>query len=386
MEKFFPYTKHSISEEDISEVGNVMRSSFLTQGPKVGEFEKEIAEYVGAKHCVAVSNGTAALHLALLALDIEKGKTALTTSVSFAATSNSILYAGLNLRFCDIESDSANISLEDMSSKIDSDVSLVVPVHMTGSPVDMDELRNRVGDNVKIVEDGCHAFGSSYKCGAKVGSCKFSDMTVFSFHPAKTLTTGEGGVIMTNDDDLAAKLRSLREHGIIRSDFEFPVEGPWYYEMTDLGFNYRLTDIQAALGLSQLKRFSSNIERRQELSKRYAHAFADHDLISSLGTSSYEEYCLHLFVVKVAFDKLSVNKAEFLKELKNRGVGTQVHYIPIYRHPFYRRLQEISFNDFPNSEKYYEEAFSLPFYHSLEFSDQEVVISIFKELVDEYRK
>lgn len=365
---YIPYGRQSLDEEDIQAVVDVLRSDYLTTGPRVSEFEKRVAEYVGAKYAVAVSNGTAALHVACLAAGIQEGEEVVTSPITFAASSNCVLYCGGKPVFADIDRDTYNISPEDLERKITERTRAIIPVHYTGQPCQMDEI-HRIArkHDLLVIEDAAHALGAEYK-GQKIGS--LSDMTCFSFHPVKPITTGEGGMITTNDEALYKRLLLFRSHGITR-DEEFLEEnqGAWYYEQVELGYNYRITDIGCALGISQLNKLDGFLERRKEIAGRYDEAFAG---CEGLKTPMLLQGCnsgWHLYMVQV----LNQDRKVVFDRLREVGVGVNVHYIPVYRHPYYRRNGYGGVHC-PEAEKFYERAISLPIFPGLTGEQQEYVI------------
>ena len=382
--KFIPYGRQYIEQNDIDAVVETLKSDYLTTGPKVKEFEEAIASYCGAKYCVAVANGTGALHLASLVL-LNKGDRVLTTPNSFLATSNSILYAGAEPIFVDIATD-GNIDLDlcEEELKKDPTIKAIYAVAFSGNMVNQEKLQ-KIRDNysITILEDNAHAIGAEYQLRMengelriiKAGSCINSDVSIFSFHPVKHLTTGEGGAITTNSKEIYEKLLTLRGHGMVKS----PDMKPWEYEMRELGFNYRITDIQCALGLSQLNRLDSFIDRRVEIAKNYDKAFENsiiNPLYSYNGKSSY-----HLYVVQVDFSKLTISKEELFNRLKEKSIGIQLHYIPINQQPYYKSLgygDEVT----PVMDKYYNRCFSLPMYPKLSDNEQEYVIKTLLEVLN----
>lgn len=364
---FIPYGKQLIDKEDIEAVVETLKSDYLTTGPKVKEFEEAIAEYSGAKYCIAVSNGTTALHLASLVL-LNKDDKVLTTPNSFLATSNSILYVGAKPIFVDIDRD-GNIDLDlcEAALKKDSTIKAIYAVAFSGNPLNQNKLKYlRETYKVAILEDCAHAIGATYE-GIKAGSCANSDISIFSFHPVKHITTAEGGAITTNSKEIYEKLLTLRTHGIVKT----PDMKPWEYEMRDLGYNYRITDIQCALGLSQLKKLNAFIARRKEIAKSYDRAFKDtivKPLYTFEGNSSY-----HLYVVLVDFTKINISKEELFLRLRDKNIGIQLHYMPINKQPYYRSLGYGNEHT-PVMDKYYEECFSLPMYPALGNNEQDYVI------------
>ena len=374
--KFIPYGRQWIKEDDVVAVNEVLKSDYLTTGPKAKEFEKALSNYCGAKYCVAVSNGTAALHLASLTLLDPKDKV-LTTPNSFLATSNSILYAGAQPIFVDIGEDgNINLDLCEKALKKDSTIKAIYGVSFSGNLLNQERLRYlKDRYDIKILEDNAHAIGAIYN-GIKAGSCKNSDCSIFSFHPVKNITTGEGGAITTNSKELYEQLLILRNHGIVKT------EGmkPWQYEMRSLGFNYRITDVQCALGLSQLKKLPKFIKRRVDIAKRYDKAFVNSKikpLYFYNGKSSY-----HLYVVKVNFDDISITKEKLFLKMRERGIGLQLHYMPINKQPYYKSLGYGS-EYTPIMDRYYREAFSLPIYPKMSDEEQEFVINSLFEVINE---
>ncbi|MEA2018221.1 MAG: UDP-4-amino-4,6-dideoxy-N-acetyl-beta-L-altrosamine transaminase [Campylobacterota bacterium] len=371
---FIPYGKQSISTEDIYTVVETLKSQYLTTGPKVKEFEDKLSSFCDANYVLVVANGTAALHLASLVL-IESGDKVLTTPNSFLATSNSILYVDAKPIFVDITKD-GNIDLDlcEEELKKDSSIKAIYAVAFSGNMVNQEKLKYlKETYNVKILEDNAHAIGAVYD-GIKSGSCTNSDISIFSFHPVKHLTTAEGGAITTNSKEIYEKLLMLRGHGIVKT----PDMKPWEYEMQELGFNYRITDIQCALGISQLKKLPEFINRRLKIAKNYDSSFKDtivKPLYTFDGKSSY-----HLYVVQVDFDKLTISKEELFNNLREKNIGIQLHYIPINKQPYYKSLGYGS-ESTPIMDKYYKECFSLPMYPLLSDDEQEYVIkSLFEVL------
>ena len=371
---FIPYGKQSIDEDDINSVVEVLKSDFLTTGPKIKEFENELCKYTNAKYCVAVANGTAALHLASLVL-LNKGDKVITTPNSFVATSNSILYVEAIPIFVDIQED-GNIDLDlcEEELKKDSSIKAIYVVNFSGNIVNQKKLKYlKESYNIKILEDCAHSLGATFE-GIKAGSCENSDCSILSFHPVKHITTGEGGAVTTNSKEIYEKLLELRAHGIKR----LPEFAPWYYEMHSLGFNYRITDMQAALGISQLKKLDSFVKRRKEIALKYDKAFLNSvvkPLYSFTKNSSY-----HLFVVKVDFSKLNISKVELFNKMREKNIGLQLHYIPINKQPYYKSLGYGN-EDTPIMNIYYDECFSLPMYSSLSNEEQEYVIKTLFEVL-----
>lgn len=379
--KKYGYGKQSITFFDIWEVIKALKSPCLTQGPKIKEFEDAICNYTGSKYAVTVSNGTSALHLCMLAFDIKQGDEVITSPNTFLASSNCVLYAGGTPKFADIDAETACISPEEIEKQITSNTKGIIPVHFAGQSCDMEKIK-AIADkhNLFVVEDAAHAIGSEYK-DTKVGYCKYSDMTVFSFHPVKTITTGEGGAITTNNKELYEKLLMLRSHGVIKNpEILTKNDGPWYYEMHELGYNYRITDIQAALGISQLKRLNKFTKKRRQIVDWYRQELAGDQRFSLLEEKEFSKACFHLCPLLIDFDKINISKKELFSKLQEKGLNLQVHYISVHTQPYYKKL---GFNegDFPKAEEYYKKALSLPLYVDLNYSDIKQIVKIIKETV-----
>lgn len=382
-----PYGKQEITEADIKAVVEVLKSDFLTQGPVIPAFESAVANYCGAKHSVAVNSATSALHIACRALGVGNGDVVWTSPISFVASSNCALYCGANIDFVDINPKTYNLSVEKLEQKLieadkqDRLPKVVIPVHLTGQSCEMEQIHSLSKKyGFKIIEDASHAIGGRYQ-DRPVGCCQYSDITVFSFHPVKIITTAEGGMALTNDKDLADKLSLLRSHGIARDPalMQNNDHGPWYYEQIDLGFNYRLTDLQAALGLSQLERLDEYVSQRHELSKRYNIALENLPLI--LPWQHPETYSgLHLYVICLKLDEINKTYREVFEELRTKGIGVNLHYIPIHTQPFYQALG-FKWGDYPEAEKYYGEAISLPMFPILKEQEFNAVIESVKQII-----
>lgn len=387
-----PYGKHHIDEDDIAAVVDVLRSGLLTQGPAVESFERAIAEYVGAKHAVAVSSGTAALHLAALAAGVGPGTTLITTPITFVASANAGLYAGGKVAFADIDPDTINMSPAALAETLaaNPDTKAIVPVHFAGLPCDMPAIKSLADKaGAAVIEDGAHALGARYPDGQRVGCCAHSLMTIFSFHPVKAIAAGEGGMITTNDDAVYRRLLRLRSHGINKLDDPFVLEdqaftegvqNPWYYEMQELGFHYRITDIQCALGLSQLGKLESFLARRRSLVKRYDEAFSGMTYCRPAQTVGRDESAHHLYVLRIDFDGLATARPAFMASLRAQGIGSQVHYIPVTSHPVYR-TQGVDPAACANAARYYGEALSIPLFVDLADAEQQKVIEAITSLV-----
>ncbi len=387
-----PYGKHDVKLNEALKVAFQIRFRSLTQGSKIDEFEKLVAEMVGAKYAVAVSSATAGLHIAMLALDLKSSSKIITSPISFVASSNSIIYAGHKPVFVDIDRDSLNLDLNLVEQKINADpiIHAVLPVHFAGLPCDMKKLRDITQSrNVKIVEDAAHALGALYPSGEKVGSCAYSDMTVFSFHPVKSITTGEGGMVTTNDYSLYKKLMRLRSHGINKLDDDFQnsilsktsgVTNPWYYEMKELGFNFRLTEIQAVLGISQMKRLAKFVDKRTKLVKNYRNLLEFNPKIAPAQVCSIYGSAHHIFPIRIKFSSGTKSRNEIMAILKKNGIGSQVHYLPIPAHPYYTELG-FFIGEIPEAFAYYEEALTIPLFPSLKKREQQRIISILEKSI-----
>ena len=383
--KQIPYATQWIEEDDILAVADALRSSNLTQGPLVEEFEKDIAQYCGAKYAVAVNSGTSALHIACLAAGVSAGDEVITSAITFAASANCILYCGGKPVFADIEADTALIDPIDIRRKITNKTKAIIPVHFAGQPVDMEEISKIAKENnLIIIEDAAHAIGAKYRSQngqdwVTVGSCFHSGMTILSFHAVKQITTGEGGMVLTNDHNLYEKLIFFRSHGITRRSIKYmkETEGPWYYEMHELGFNYRLTDIQCALGTSQLKKLDKFIARRKEIAKMYDEAFAEIEQIDFIKEKEGFDSSRHLYAILV---KNRRNIFNWL--IAETNIQVNVHYIPVYFHPYYRRLG-YERGLCPMAEEYYSRAISIPMFPKLANDEVEYVIGKIRTVVED---
>lgn len=392
--KVIPYGRHSVDGADIRAVVRVLKSDRLTQGPIVERFEEAFAKYCGAKYAVAVSSGTAGLHLAGLAAGFKAGDDVLTSPMTFVATPNSVLYAGARPIFTDIDTSSLGIDYAKLKTPLAYRVKGLIHVHFAGLPSlsTSRDLVSRRKDFV-LIEDACHALGAEYHSGGhwkKVGCASGVDMTVFSFHPVKHITTGEGGMITTNDLGFYQTLRLLRSHGIEKNSTLFvdksQSKNPWYYEMRKLGFNYRISDIQCALGLSQLKRVGGFIHQRRVLAEYYKKKLQGVDCMRAPEEGSDTRSSYHLYVLRIDFKKLGKTRAQVIKELLGHGIGTQVHYVPVYRHPFYRKGAHLAASDFPATEAYYEQALSIPLYPSMRTSEASRVVGALQSVVRRARR
>lgn len=385
MEKFIPYAKQSINKDDIEAVACSLNGELITRGPLVEAFEKEIAAYCGAEFAVAFNSGTAALMAAYFAADIGPTDRIVTTPNSFIATVGYPYEHGVTPVFVDIDLDTGNANLDQLlwSTEYQSTraKTIVAPVDFAGVAVDLKKFQAKVRNpNTIVVEDAAHAIGSSYEDGKKVGSCAYSDMTIFSFHPAKTITTSEGGMVTTNDPKLFHRLKLFRNNGIEReSPFISQPAATWYYEVRAITGNYNFTETQAALGLSQLKRLDQFVEHRRALVKRYREKLKGVKHLTMMSDAHDDHTAYHLCVVKIDFAAVNKTRTQFMDELKAKGIGTQLHYIPLYEHPVFKnKIGNIS-SYFPNMEKYYAQALSIPLYSDLTFEDQDRVIAALRQ-------
>ncbi len=385
-ERVLPYGRQWIDEEDIKAVVEVLKSDFITQGPKIREFEEKIAKFVGAKYAVVFNSGTSALHAAYFAFGLSSEDEFITSPITFAATANAGLYLRAKPVFCDIERDTGNVNVKLIEEKITSHTKLIVPVHYAGHPCDMEKIKE-IADKygLFVVEDACHALGAEYK-GSKIGSCKYSDATVFSFHPVKHITTGEGGVVATNRKDIYEKLLMFRNHGITKDEKKFlnQKEGDWYYEMHFLGFNYRMTDIQAALGISQLKKLDKFVKRRREIARIYNKAFKDNPYFDTPVEKDYAYHSYHLYSIRLK-NEYKNRKKEVFQLLRRKGIGVQVHYIPVYLHPYYQQLGYRE-GECLLSEDFYRKEISLPLYPAMTEEDVDYTIKAVFEVFEEVAK
>lgn len=381
---YLTYGKQSIDDEDVNAVIDVLKSDFLTTGPKVREFEECIAKYVGTKYAVAFSNGTAALHAACHAAGISEGDEVLVSPMTFAASANCVLYCGGRPVFVDIDPNTYNIDVNKIEEKITENTKAIIPIDFTGQSVEMDKIIEIAEkNNLIVIEDGAHALGSEYK-GKKVGN--IAHMTEFSFHPVKPITTGEGGVIVTNSEELYDKLTLFRTHGITRDEkYLNGFEGAWYYEQIDLGYNYRITDIQCALGLSQMKKLDNFILKRRDIVIRYNEAFKGMTEIITPFEAEYSNSGWHIYVIKLKLEKLNCSRKEVFEALRAENVGVNVHYIPVYYHPYYKKLGYKK-GICPEAEKLYEGIITLPLFPGMNDKDVQDVIKAVKKVVNYYRK
>ncbi|MDC0965246.1 UDP-4-amino-4,6-dideoxy-N-acetyl-beta-L-altrosamine transaminase [Candidatus Thioglobus sp.] len=378
IEPYIPYGKQDITQDDIDMVVNVLKSDFLTQGPCVSKFEKGVSEYCSVKHAVAVNSATSALHLACLSLGLSNGDWLWTSPITFVASANCGLYCGAKVDFIDIDPDTYNLCPKALKNKlihakkVGKLPKIVIPVHLCGQSCDMKAIHALSEEyNFKIIEDASHAIGGKY-LNESIGNCKYSDITVFSFHPVKIITTGEGGMALTNNSKLSERMSLLSSHGTTRNPSQMTHEpdGDWYYQQVDLGFNYRMTDIQAALGLSQLERLDDYIARRHNLANRYNELLSDFPLIIPYQHSdNYSAF--HLYIIRLKDNK---KHKQVFEHLRKDNIGVNLHYIPVHTQPYYNQM-DIEFTDLEQSELYYKDAISLPLYPAMTEQQQDIVIS-----------
>ena len=374
---FLPYGTQMIDETDVQAVMDVLRAPYLTQGPRVEEFERAIAARAGARYCVAFCNATSALHCAVRALGLGEGDEGITSPNTFVASANCMAYCGATPVFADIDPRTYNVTAETMSARLTDRTRLLLPVHFAGQPCDMASIGALAKSRgLRVIEDAAHAIGSLYADGSPVGNCRYSDMTVFSFHPVKTVTSAEGGAVTTNDPELFRLLALFRSHGITKDPAQMtrPSPGPWYYEMLELGYNYRMTELQAALGHSQLRRLDAFKARRREIVTRYNEAFAGLPNVCTPYEAPGVSSCFHLYVPRFDFKAMGVTRAEFGRKLHSFEVGWQVLYIPVYTQPWYERTYGVRRGLCPNAEAYYDQALALPLYPKLTDDDVERVV------------
>jgi perosamine synthetase len=381
---FLPYGRQSISEEDIQAVADVLRSDWLTTGPKVAEFQEAFAAWVGAKHAVSFSSGTAALHGAAFAAVLKPGDEAITTPMTFAATANCVLYQGATPVFADVSPDTLNLDPDQFAARITPRTKAVLPVDYAGHPADLRAIQNIAARHgLAVIEDASHALGAEYR-GRCTGS--IADMTVFSFHPVKHLATGEGGMVTTDRADFAEKLRRFRNHGISSDARQRQSKGQWHYEMVLLGFNYRLTDVACALGLSQLHKLDANLARRRDIATRYTAAFRDMAEIELPGIRPEVSPAWHLYFIRLNLEKLTAGRPQVFRALRAENIGVNVHYIPVHLHPYYRDRFGYQGGEFPIAETAYERLISLPMFHSMSDQDVEDVIQAVGKVVTHFRR
>lgn len=382
-----PYSRQQISEADIESVVEVLKSDFLTQGPKVPEFEKSLSAHSESKYAFAMNSATSALHVACMAIGLSKNDWLWTSPITFVASANAGLYCGANVDFVDIDPNTYNmcpLELEKklIKAKLENNLpKVLIPVHLSGQPCDMKSIHRLCSEyDVKIIEDASHAIGGCY-LGEPIGNCKYSNITVLSFHPVKIITTAEGGAALTNDKELAKKIELLRSHGITRNEemMKEVSHGPWYYQQLELGYNYRMTDIQGALGYSQMTKLAEFVASRHRIAKKYNSLLSDLPIkLPTQINDAYSSY--HLYIIRLNLNKISTSHKEIFEGLRSAGIGVNLHYIPVHLHPFYQSLG-FKYGDYPESERYYSEAISLPIYPNLLEKDQNTVVQILKSLL-----
>jgi perosamine synthetase len=379
---FLPYGHQSIDEEDILGVIKVLRSDWITTGPKIAEFEEAFAGYVGAKNAVSFSSGTAALHGAAYAAGLKPGDEAITTPMTFCATANSVLYQGATPIFADVSPNTLNINPKEAKNCVTKKTKAIIPVDYAGQPADLGSIIELAEEKkLVVIEDACHALGAMYKGRLVGGIC---DMTVFSFHPVKHITTGEGGMVTTDDDEMAAKLRLFRNHGIDGDARQRQAKGQWYYEMVDLGYNYRLTDIGCALGLSQLKKLDQNLARRRKIAACYRAALKDLPGIILPAVQNDVLHAWHLYPIQFDRSAFDAERAEIFSALRAENIGVNVHYIPVHMHPYYRQRFGYCGGEYPVAENAYETLISLPMFHGMTDQDAENVIDATRKVFGHY--
>ena len=377
--KILPYGQQWIDDEDIASVIEVLKSDWITQGPKVDEFENKVAEYCGARYAVAVSSGTAALHAACAVAGISNSDEVITTPVTFAATANAIVYCGGKPVFADIAEDTLNIDPEEVKRKLSPETRAILPVDFAGHPADLDAIRAIAKENNSIViEDACHALGAEYK-GQRTGS--LADMTVFSFHPVKHITTGEGGMILTNHEEFYDKLKIFRHHGIVRNNSN---EGSWHYEIYNPGYNFRITDFQCALGLSQMNKLDRFVHRRREIAARYNQAFAEMKELKIPAEKEDVKAAYHIYVIQLRTELLTAGRKEVFEALRAENIGVNVHYMPLHLQPYYQREFGYKKGDYPKAERYYQRAITLPLFPKMSNEDAGDIIKAVEKVIGYY--
>ena len=380
-ESLLPYGHQYIDDSDVSAIANALKGEWLTQGPKVAEFEKEIADYCGAKYAVAVSNGTAALHAACAAAGISPGDEAVVTPLTFAATANAVVYCGGIPIFADIQKNSLNIDPQQITDRITPRTRAILPVDFAGYPVDIESIKNIAQhQNLVIIEDACHALGAEYK-GQKIGC--LADMTVFSFHPVKHITTGEGGMVLTDNEDFYRKLQTFRHHGIVKDN---PSRGAWHYDIYQPGYNFRITDFQCALGISQMKKLEAFITRRREIAAEYDQAFSHIPEIITPQVDSYVKHAYHIYIIQLRLEYLRSDRKEVFEALRAENIGVNVHYMPIHLHPFYQKYFGYKPGDYPRAEEYYSRAITLPIFPAMTIQDVKDVIKAVTKVITHFRQ
>ncbi len=377
-----PYGHQWIDDEDIAAVVEVLKSDWITQGPKVGEFETKMTEYCGVKYAVAVSSGTAALHAACAVAGISLGDEVITTPITFAATANAIVYCGGKAVFADIREDTLNIDPDEIKRRISPRTKAILPVDFAGHPVNLNEIMAIAKEKgLVVIEDACHALGAEYN-GRKIGS--LADMTIFSFHPVKHITTGEGGMVLTDNEEFYEKLKIFRHHGIVKDKLDN--KGSWYYEICNPGYNFRITDFQCALGISQLNKLDRFVKRRREIAARYSEAFAEMEEIMTPIEDKDARAVYHIYVIQLQTEMLKVGRKEIFEALRAENIEVNVHYMPLHLHPYYQREFGYKKGDYPKAERYYERAITLPIFPKMNDGDVRDVTKAVKKVVLHYRR
>lgn len=392
MKKNYSYGKQTISEDDIQAVVEILKSDWLTQGPTIKKFEDELCKKFGSKYASAVSNGTAGLHLIALGLKWKKDDIIITSPITFLASANCAIYAGAQIDFADIDSSSYTIDINKLEEKIkfylsqNKKVKAVVAVDYAGHPCDWEALKSlKEKYDFQLINDFCHALGAEYKNDFQY-AVKYADAVNLSFHPVKHITTGEGGAVLTNDEELDKRIKTLRTHGMTKDESQLEKnDGPWYYEMHEVGFNYRITDFQCALGISQLKKLDSFVEKRRNIAKYYDDFFYSDDRIIIPKVSEKVKHAYHLYPLQIKFDELKISKKDFFLKMKENNIHLQVHYIPVHLQPFYRKTFGFKEGDFPEAEKFYERELSIPIYPSLEEEDLIYISNTLKKVLNEMK-
>lgn len=385
---FLLFHRPSIAEDEIQEVLDTLRSGWLTTGPKTKQFEKEFASYIGSKHAIAVNSGTAALHLALDVIGLKQGEEVILPTMTFAATAEAVIYFKAKPVLVDCRKDTFDMDLDQVEEYLDKNsykVKAIIPVHIAGQPCEMDRVLEMAKKfNLKVIEDAAHALPAKYK-ERVIG--KISDITTFSFYVTKSITTGEGGMITTEDDKYVEMMRKMSLHGISKDAWKrYTSEGSWYYEISRPGYKYNMTDIASAIGIHQLRKCDLLYERRKEIAQMYTRAFKEMEEIQEPAVKLYIQHAWHLYIIQLNLDKLSIDRARFIQEMKNRNIGTSVHYIPLHMHPYYRKTYGYKPEDFSGAKYVYERIVSLPIYPKMKKEDVEDVIWAVKDIVAKYRR